>query len=538
MRRTQRVCWFTFGFLLAFGQAKTGAAQALTDGEPREEQSLEPPKLIEFVPAEFSAGEAPSESTSVLTEVTIDEQGRVIEVKLVEPGEPRIDAAVLDAIRRFVFEPARRDGTPVSATIRYRYVIEGAPREPPEQPAPEPPVPQEPAFAPTPEPSEPPIDDAELEEFSAVAEVEAPPHDVTRRSMGEETLTRIPGTRGDALRAIEVMPGVARTGTAFANPLLRGAAWNESATYLDGVPVPFLFHFGGLTSFMNSRLIERVDVMPSNFSTRFGRVSGGIVEVHTRDPAPDGLHGVLDLNLIDSSVMVEAPVGPRTAVAGALRRSNIDFFFETFADEDSFSVVAAPVYWDYQALATHRLGKDHRLRGLAYGSRDSVKFILSEPNEEDPGLSGDVGGTIEFHRVQLGLRSALSETATQDLVVALGVSSLEFLQGGQLMTFEGPELHARGEWSVELLPELRMTTGLDVFAQQASGHYRGTPSNQTEGDPTANVPVTGQRLISLDFDNENVIRPGGYLDFDYLPDHIFDVVTGLIVVFYKYIYAL
>ena len=83
--------------------------------------------------------------------------------------------------------------------------------------------------------------DAEEEpEFEAVAEVEAPPREPTKRDIEGEQLTTIAGTRGDALRAIEVMPGVGRTqfGTNPGPPILRGSAPDESLVLIDGAPMP------------------------------------------------------------------------------------------------------------------------------------------------------------------------------------------------------------------------------------------------------------------------------------------------------------
>ena len=146
-------------------------------------------------------------------------------------------------------------------------------------------------------------------EFEGTAEVEAPPRDVTKHSVDEDVVLHMPGTRGDALRAIEVMPGVARTSMGQGDPILRGAAQGESQVFLDGIPVPFMYHFGGLTSFMSSRLVERVDVYPGNFSARYGRAMGGVVEVELRPPRKDRLGGYVDTSLLDVSFMLEGPVG-------------------------------------------------------------------------------------------------------------------------------------------------------------------------------------------------------------------------------------
>ncbi len=510
MRFRSRSLWISVVSCLA-----SLAAPALAQ-EPAEAPAAAPitaPRLSRFVEAKLDSAARPAAATGVLLEITIDEQGRVVDASVVEgAGEP-IDAAVLEAARGFEFEPARQGDTPVEVKIRYRYVVEPAPAlEPEPQPAPVP-VPVAPPAKPA-VPTPPPPPAPELAEFEATAEVEAPPREVTRRTMKTEQLTRIPGTRGDALKAIEVMPGVARTG---GDPLLRGAAWNDSATYLDGVPVPFLFHFGGLTSFMNSRLIDRVDLYPSNYGTRYGRLSGGIVEVRSRDPKNDRLHGVLDLNFIDSSALVEAPLADSTAVALAARRSNIDFFFKNFVPEDTYAVVAAPLYWDYQGLLSHHFSDSQQLRLMTYGGRDTIELFFANPADEDPAFSGRIAGLIEFHRVQTALRSKLSRTATQELTVMLGTINIEQNFGELLQEADGPEVYARGEWSFELLPSLRLTAGGDYAGWYAGGSYHGPLPTGTEGDPRGRNPLASQRLVSLELDTLNVLRGGLYADLGFRP---------------------
>ena len=59
-------------------------------------------------------------------------------------------------------------------------------------------------------------------EFGATATIEAPPREVTKRTLKAEELLRVAGTRGDALKAIEYMPGVARGQMGFM--IIRGSA--------------------------------------------------------------------------------------------------------------------------------------------------------------------------------------------------------------------------------------------------------------------------------------------------------------------------
>jgi outer membrane receptor protein involved in Fe transport len=358
--------------------------------------------------------------------------------------------------------------------------------------------------------------DEELE-FEGTAEVEAPPREVTKRTVEQQTVTRMPGTRGDALRAIEIMPGVARTSLGQGDPILRGAAAGESQVFLDGIPVPFMFHFGGLTSFMSSRLVEKLDVYPSNFSPRYGRAVGGVIDITSRDPATDRLHAVLDLSLIDSSAFVEAPITPELGFAAAVRRSNIDFVFENFVPDDTYDVVAAPTYLDYQAMVNYRLSSATSLRLMGYGSRDSLELFFSDANDEDPGLAGEIKGKIQFHRAGLQLIRKDTDGVSAFANVTAGRISLLQRIGEAEQEFKATELYGRAEASFELHRTLRLTAGSDFFGWFIDGSYHGPQPGSFEGDPTDGDPLAAQRSISLQDDWVPVAQPAAYLELAFRP---------------------
>jgi TonB family protein len=484
---------------------------------PGAESAVTPPRLLNESKVELPAGEAPSEPVSVELELTIDESGHVTAADVRKSGGAAFDAQALAAVKGFEFEPARRGTQPLAVTIGYRYVFPAATAA---VPAPAPvaaPVVTPAASATAKAPPPAPATGGDLEDFEATAEVDAPPREPTKHTIKEEELTRIPGTRGDALRAIEVLPGVARTGVGDGTPILRGAGSDESVTFLDGIPVPFLYHFGGVTSFFNSRLLSRVDLYPGNFSSRFGRATGGVIDVRTRDPKTDRFHGVFDLSFIDASLEAEMPLDESTGVALAGRRSLIDAVYSSIVPKDAFNVVSAPVYYDYQGIFSHRFGPHHRLRVMAYGSHDQIELVFSNPNDSDPGLAGNVSGAVGFHRLQASLHSELSPSVTQELTVAAGRLDAENHFGELKQIFGGYEVFGRGEWSVELDPTLRATAGFDLNASFIDGEYRGPVPQQFEGNPRDQDALAGQRLISAKADDLNTFRPAAYAELGYRP---------------------
>ena len=386
-----------------------------------------PPRLAEGLPPTPPVGHE-SQSAEVLVEMVINADGTVRDARVVTPVGNGFDEAALAAVTAWRFEPARRGETSMAARIRYAVRFEPPPPPPspppaevvPEQ-APEETLPEEEVAAPeqatTPE-EEVETPEEELATFGARATVEPPPRDVTRRELTSEVLTRIPGTRGDALRAVELLPGVGRPAFGGGVLLVRGAAPGDSEVFLDGSSVPLLYHFGGLTSFYNSSLIDRISFIPGNFSVRYGRRIGGILEIDPRDPRGDGYHGYVDINLLDASFVVEGPIGDNVTFAVAARRSYIDFFFTNVVPAGVFSTVAAPVYYDYQLNVTWRPSTTDRIRFYVYGSSDELRLTFTNPSDSDPNVRGSFGITTQFHRGQISWRHLYEDWLEQDVMVS------------------------------------------------------------------------------------------------------------------------
>jgi iron complex outermembrane recepter protein len=83
------------------------------------------PKVIASPTAVYPA--ASTERASVVTLVTVDAAGQVAGAEVVESGGAAFDAAALEAVKRWKFEPATRDGTPIPARIRIPFRFEPPP---------------------------------------------------------------------------------------------------------------------------------------------------------------------------------------------------------------------------------------------------------------------------------------------------------------------------------------------------------------------------------------------------------------------------
>src|SRR5262249_6713924 len=149
--------------------------------------------------------------------------------------------------------------------------------------------------------------------------------------------------------------------------IIRGAPPGDTGAFLGGMAIPQAFHFGASTSTFNSYLLERFELMPSNFSVRYGRLAGGVVELLPRAGRPHGIHGELRLDFLEAHAILEGPIG-RGTFALALRRSYIDAFFSALVPG---KVAVAPRYYDYQAVLDYPAGGG-RFRLVLFGSDDEL----------------------------------------------------------------------------------------------------------------------------------------------------------------------
>ena len=359
----------------------------------------------------------------------------------------------------------------------------------------------------------------------ARARIDPPPREVTRRRIRQEELTQIPGTRGDALRAIEILPGVGRPPFGTGQIIIRGSAPNDSEVFIEGIPVPLLYHFGGLTSVYNSRLLTQIDFIPGNFSSRYGRRIGGIIEVETRDPASDGLHGVVEFGVIDTSILAEFPLGENASMALGFRRSLIDLVFSSIVP-DSIGVTQVPVYYDWQTVLSWRPTAKDRIRFQHYGASDAFELFLDDGLGSDPAVSGNLGLTTRFGTFQMGWDRQINEDTELDVDAAYGPQGLDFGLGNSL-DFElfVHQFYLRTEVRQRVNDWYKLTYGVDLLLSPFRVDFTGPPQQQQEGagefDPLSSADISTTSLTEV------AGRPGVYVENEFRPTDSFQLIAGL-----------
>jgi TonB family protein len=300
--------------------------------------------------------------------------------------------------------------------------------------------------------------------------------EVTRHTLSQGELTTVPGTFGDPLRVIQNLPGVARIPYGIGQLVVRGAAPQDSSVFVDGQRVPILFHFLGGPSVLTPNLIDKIDFYPGGFGVHYGRATAGVLDVTTKNDPVTQVHGNADLNLLDSSAYIEGPLGGGVSGGLAARRSYIDLLlpFVIPQRQGATTVIATPVYWDYQARVGKDLGSAGRVSLSAFGSDDTLHVVSSDPSR----ATLDLGTRIGFHRL-VGSWTASKNGWVSKLSPSYGFDLASFAAGTVAVDNGAQVFGLREDLSKPLSSKLTLVTGFDGQLRLEDLHFHIPVPNLT-----------------------------------------------------------
>jgi len=253
-------------------------------------------------------------------------------------------------------------------------------------PAPDPAESETPEARERPAPPETAAPPSPADDDTRVVVVEAAAADAATTSVDAEEARKVPGSSGDVVRVVESLPGVGRASAGSGQLVIWGASPQETRIYLDGVPIPRLYHEGGLRSVVQPTLVDTIDLIPGGQGSMWGRGLGGLVSVTTRTPERDRPGGRVSADLLDASAMVLTPLDRRRRVHLALgvRASYLALWAKPLIDESTAGLVPLPRYGDGQGRVLWRPSSRDRLELVTMVSSDRVRRGV--PNR-DPALA-------------------------------------------------------------------------------------------------------------------------------------------------------
>jgi len=233
-------------------------------------------------------------------------------------------------------------------------------------------------------------------------------------------IRNLPGAGNDALRALQSLPGVARTPFGLGGLALRGTAPRDTKVYLDGIEVPLLYHFGGLASFLPTGAVDELSLEPGGASVRYGRGLGGVAVVTSRTGRSDRWRTGAELSLIHAAALAEGPGPLRGSWLVGARRS----YFDAIEEGANLDLALAPRYLDAQLRWE---SGDGRWMAILFGSDDKLR-LLHDPNDPTSGGidTSNVKSFVYTSRfARLGVRFKAVHGATSVMILpSIGIDDV------------------------------------------------------------------------------------------------------------------
>ncbi len=539
----RRVVWWLVTVAVALGSP--GAARAQDAGPPAGTHKLtKAPKLVHFVEARYPESEsqkAAGRAASVVLEIAIDASGAVSQVHVKESAGAAFDSAAEQAARQFVFEPAEIDGKPAPIRILYRYefvlraeapttaeltgrvrdartkkplasirvAVDGAPAATTDadgqfhvaalqpgshaialsgehltevQTTESLEAGRRTAVTYDVEPQDPNASSAEKDDLEIVVTPPAVQKQVVSTEVSAEEARKVPGTQGDVLKVVENLPGVARPAIGSAQLVVWGSAPQDTRVFMDGVPLPSLYHQGGFRSVVHSDMVDSVALVPGGWGADYGRGLGGLVDVHLRPLDPDGFHGSASADILDAAADVRTKLTDRVSVEVAGRESYLDQLLPVFTARNIGEYVPIPRYYDGEARVVLHASPAESVELGGMFSGDSVD---DDVPSDDPTNVQLQKHTTSFERVWLRWKKQTADGAEIAVVPSFGLGSDSLVdQFGEVPTsirVDSTVASFRASWRKRMTDWVTLSVGVD--AQLTSSHFDRTGSSTSPPRP-------------------------------------------------------
>lgn len=310
-------------------------------------------------------------------------------------------------------------------------------------------------------------------------------------SLTGEELSKMPGSGGDPLKAMQTLPGIAINNDGDSGAAVRGARPSDNAYYVDFLPVGYLFHMGGFVSVFNADLIRRFDLYSAAWSPQYGDVIGGVFDASLRNPRTDRIGGKIRTSVLDASVLLEGPLSNNTSFFLSARRSVIDLLVKEVKDEKAGTSFTFPSYSDVQGRFLWNINSKNRLRFDLSTAQDRVKFNLKKESidvQHDPILLGESSEGSSFHNMAAVLESDLGAKTNNQIAL------------GQMVTHQKTRIGSAGAYATtstlkylreqvttNIIDNHQLTAGVDLNSNTLGVDVNIKNPRCTEFDPNCDA---------------------------------------------------
>ncbi|MGI9182089.1 MAG: TonB-dependent receptor, partial [Longimicrobiaceae bacterium] len=204
----------------------------------------------------------------------------------------------------------------------------------------------------------------------------------------------------DLFRALQRVPGVSARDDYTAILWTRGALWDQTRIYFDGLPLYNPTHAGWTVAGVNPEAIGVAFFHPGVRSASLGEGAAGVLDLKSRGGGgKERVQGSSELSLVSLRLAADGPIGEgRGGWMFTARRSYLDWLTQALESWTSAEDVHIPYrFTDIVARADLRLGAGWALESSILREWDRVTGDLPELLHGNRARWGNSAGRISLH---------------------------------------------------------------------------------------------------------------------------------------------
>jgi len=345
--------------------------------------------------------------------------------------------------------------------------------------------------------------------------------DIPERVLTRQQLKKMPGAGRDPMAAITSLPGVIHTPPQFGAgdqaqaPVLRGASAEDSVLYLDGLPVPIIFHSLSNFSITGDDLVDKAYLRPAAVDARYGDLTGGVVGLELRSPRSDRVGGFLDPGIGITSLALEGPITKNSRFYVGIRRSYLDVFMRLIIPADApIDFATFPFFQDQQILLELDPAPWLRLTLGYIGTIDGLELLDAEPDEDDPDpLIFNLRTDMNRIYVRADMKTPWGLTNRVHPAITFWGTEFQFTDVFQ-STDRHTTFHLFDDLHVPILKWLSVDAGVSLEVDRLR-QYRNSPIGIREDTGPRTSIGDEENLVGSDVDTRTWV--GGYLSVPLKP---------------------
>lgn len=351
---------------------------------------------------------------------------------------------------------------------------------------------------------------------------------LSRVAISGDLIRQVPALLGekDALKVIQLLPGVQKGSEGNAGVYVRGGGPDQNLILLDGATVYNASHLFGFFSVFNGDALQGVSLTKGGFPAQYGGRLSSVIDVTTRTGNRDRLRTEGSVGIIASRLTMDGPLGRRVSLLVSGRYSYYGLLTQQLMKNTKSGGPTNANFYDLNAKVLFDFGAKNQVTFSGYTGHDQfVGNRAANAASLQAGLGwGNTVGSLKWeHRFSEKL---VVNTAAQYSGYQLRVTNQDALTVGKTTQVFELEYASR-------IQDLTLKSDWDGFF--GKHHLRfGAQATRHRFLPSAVVRATAEAGSLLNNGQEiSALESGVYAENSWKPTARLHLVAGLRVSDYR-----